>query len=55
MTDTTRELLARLLERLSDNPDEWTDRETETVVRLSRAAEWEETAERLAVATWTAW
>lgn len=50
MTDTTRQLLANVLERVSSNPDEWTDRETETITRLRAAAEWEEASEKLGAA-----
>ncbi|GGZ84076.1 hypothetical protein [Streptomyces rubiginosohelvolus] len=48
MTDTTRQLLSDLLERLSSNPDEWTTRDTETLTRLRAAAEWEEASEKVA-------
>ncbi|MFJ4343215.1 hypothetical protein [Streptomyces sp. NPDC088915] len=48
MTNTTRELLEHVLERVSSNPDEWSDRDTETITRLRTAAEWEESAEQVA-------
>lgn len=38
MTDTTRQLLADVLERVSSDPAEWTDRDTETITRLRAAA-----------------
>lgn len=50
MPDTTRQLLAEVLKRVSSNPDEWTPQATETIGRLSRAAEWEEAAEKVAAA-----
>ncbi|MEU2076632.1 hypothetical protein [Streptomyces sp. NPDC013489] len=50
MTDTTRELLTEVLQRVSSNPDEWSSRDTETIVRLRAAAEWEEAAESVAAA-----
>ncbi|SEE59199.1 hypothetical protein SAMN04490357_7685 [Streptomyces misionensis] len=50
MTDTTRQLLADVLERVSSNPDEWSVRDTETISRLRAAAEWEEASEKVATA-----
>ncbi|MGW8730581.1 hypothetical protein ACWGNF_31645 [Streptomyces sp. NPDC055808] len=48
MTDTTRQLLAEVLERVSSNPAEWSTRDTETITRLRAAAEWEEASEKAA-------
>jgi hypothetical protein len=48
MTNTTRDLLADILHRVSSNPEEWTLRDTETISRLRAAAEWEEAAEKVA-------
>lgn len=48
MTDTTRQLLNEVLERVSSDPDDWSDRDTETLSRLQAAAEWEESSERIA-------
>ncbi|MDX2974019.1 MULTISPECIES: hypothetical protein [Actinomycetes] len=50
MADTTRQLLADVLERVSSNPAEWTDRDTETITRLRAAAEWEVASEKVATA-----
>lgn len=50
MTNTTRELLAHVLERVSSRPEEWTVRDTETITRLRAAAEWEEASEKVAAA-----
>ncbi|MYX18433.1 hypothetical protein GTY67_34355 [Streptomyces sp. SID8374] len=45
---TTRQLLAQVLEKVTTNPDEWSVKDTETISRLSRAAEYEEAAEKVA-------
>ncbi|MGW0999237.1 hypothetical protein ACWD5V_39420 [Streptomyces sp. NPDC002523] len=50
MTDTTRQLLADVLERVSSNPAEWSARDTETISRLRAAAEWEEASEKVVAA-----
>lgn len=50
MTDTTRELLADVLERVSSDPADWSDADTETITRLRAAAEWEEASEKVATA-----
>ncbi|WP_435059533.1 hypothetical protein [Streptomyces sp. bgisy060] len=50
MTDTTRQLLTDVLERVSSNPAEWTARDTETIARLRAAAEWEEASEKVVTA-----
>ncbi|GGY71026.1 hypothetical protein GCM10010363_60180 [Streptomyces omiyaensis] len=48
MADTsTRELLARVLDRIGSDPESWTDRDTETIIRLRAAAEWEAAVETL--------
>ncbi|MFF3843429.1 hypothetical protein [Streptomyces sp. NPDC001930] len=48
MADTsTRDLLAQVLERVSANPDEWTDKDTRTIGHLRAAAEWEAGIETL--------
>ncbi|WP_415962007.1 hypothetical protein [Streptomyces sp. 021-4] len=45
---TTRQLLARVLNRVTTNPDEWSVQDTETISRLRLAAEYEEAAEKVA-------
>ncbi|MFB8314720.1 hypothetical protein ACFC5T_40380 [Streptomyces sp. NPDC055961] len=48
MADTsTRDLLARVLDRIGSDPASWTDRDTETITRLRAAAEWEAGIETL--------
>jgi hypothetical protein len=49
MTET-RELLADVLERVSSNPAEWSDADTQTIARLRTAAEWEAASEKVVTA-----
>ncbi|MFF9638761.1 hypothetical protein ACF1D2_29805 [Streptomyces bacillaris] len=52
---TTRQLLATVLNRVTTDPDEWSLQDTETISRLSRAAEYEAAAEKAAAVRSGGW